>query len=115
MYNVSVNLKYVKSKYSFLYITSEISIDSCCHLIIERAVMVGVYCSVCWLFIFKDTEPSLLQDSFSVRQQSRCTVLDSALGTALSPSLPLSLSPSLPRSLCFSLFYDRHDIDIGST
>ena len=25
--------------------------------------------SVCWLFIFKDTEPSPLQDSFSVRQQ----------------------------------------------
>ena len=24
---------------------------------------------VCWLFIFKDTEPSPLQDSFSVRQQ----------------------------------------------
>ncbi len=25
---------------------------------------------VCWLFIFKGTEPSPLQDSFSVRQQS---------------------------------------------
>ena len=25
--------------------------------------------SVCWLFIFKDTEPSPLRDSFSVRQQ----------------------------------------------
>ena len=24
---------------------------------------------MCWLFIFKDTEPSPLQDSFSVRQQ----------------------------------------------
>ena len=24
---------------------------------------------VCWLFIFKDTEPSPLQDFFSVRQQ----------------------------------------------
>jgi hypothetical protein len=24
---------------------------------------------VCWLFIFKDTEPSPLQDSSSVRQQ----------------------------------------------
>ena len=38
--------------------------------------------SVCWLFIFKDTEPSPLQDSFSVRQQGGLpvTVRPSNLG-----------------------------------
>ena len=34
----------------------------------RRCVLVCV-CVYCWLFIFKDTEPSPLQDSFSVRQQ----------------------------------------------
>jgi hypothetical protein len=30
-------------------------------------------CVVCWLFIFKDTEPSPFQDSSSVRQQGGFT------------------------------------------
>ena len=35
----------------------------------ETGLFIVLAVSVCWLFSFKDTEPSPLQDSSSVRQQ----------------------------------------------
>jgi hypothetical protein len=42
---------------------------NCPSRILKQSVFVPAAGRVCWLFIFKDTEPSPLQDSSSVRQQ----------------------------------------------